>query len=105
MRSLHRRACLGLLAALLWQPLHAQRMVGGGLNYSPRPAVYVVVSVNREARKVRLRATDGRTGDVAVDEAVFDVLTLKAGDKIRVNFVAPDGTNKGLRAAQVWLEN
>ena len=39
MRTLDRRVCVGLLAALLWQPLLAQRMVGGGLNYRPyRPS-------------------------------------------------------------------
>jgi len=104
MSSLHRRACVGLVVALLWQPLLAQRMVGGGLNYSPKPAVYDVVAIDRDERKVRLRAADGRWGDVFVDESVFDVAKLKVGDKIRVDFVAPDQSDKGLRAAQVWLE-
>jgi hypothetical protein len=92
-----------VLAALPWQPLFAQRMVGGGLNYAPRPAVYGVVSLNRDAHQVRLRAADGRTGDVFVPEEVFDLTTLKAGDQIRVDFVAPDKSKKGLTAASVWL--
>ena len=104
MRTLDRRACVGLLAALLWQPLLAQRMVGGGLNYAPGPAVYTVTSIDRDDRTVQLRAADGRTGSVYVAEEVFDLSTLKPGDKIRVDFVVPDGTNKGLKAASVWPE-
>jgi hypothetical protein len=102
MKTLDRRACVGLLAALPWQPLFAQRMVGGGLNYAPGPAVYAVVSIDRDDRTVQLRAADGRTGNVYVAEEVFDLSTLKPGDKIRVDFVVPDGTNKGLKAASVW---
>ena len=102
MRTLDRRVCVGLLAALLWQPLFAQRMVGGGLNYAPVPAVYDVISIDRDDRMVQLRAADGRTGNVYVAEEVFDLSTLKPGDKIRVDFVVPDGTSKGLKAASVW---
>lgn len=102
MRTLDRRVCVGLLAALLMQPLFAQRMVGGGLNYAPGPAVYAVISVDRDDRMVQLRAADGRTGSVFVAEDVFDLSTLKPGDKIRVDFVVPDEKNKGLKAASVW---
>jgi hypothetical protein len=104
MKTLNKRVCVGLLAAMLLPPLSAQRMVGGGLNYAPRPAVYAVLSVDADARTVQLRAADGRTGNVYVAEEVYDVSTLKAGDRIRVDFVVPDETNKGLRAASVWLE-
>ena len=99
-----RRACLGLLAALPSQPLFAQRMAGGGLNYAPKPAVYAVISVNPSGHTVQLRAADGRTGTVHVDEEVYDVSTLKPGAKIRVDFLVPDGASKELRAASVWLE-
>lgn len=100
-----RRACVGLLVALPLASSFAQRMVGGGLNYAPKPTVYVVISVNPEARTVQLRrVADGRTGQVAVAEEVYDVSTLKAGDKIRVDFVVPDAANKPLRAAAVWPE-
>ena len=102
MRTLNRRACIGLLAALPWQPLFAQRMVGGGLNWAPVPAVYDVVSLNRGARMVRLRAADGRTGDVFFPPGVFDLATLKAGDQIRVDFVKPEKADKGLKAASVY---
>jgi hypothetical protein len=104
MSTLNKRACVGLLAALLWQPLFAQRLAGGGRNYAPRPDVYAVISVNADARTMQLRAADGRTGNVYVAAEVFDVSTLKPGDKIRVDFFVPDETNKGLRAASVWLE-
>ena len=102
MSKVDRRVCIGLLAALPWQSLFAQRMVGGGLNWAPVPAVYDVVSLNREARMVRLRAADGRTGDVFFPSGVFDLATLKAGDQIRVDFVAPDKAKQGLTAASVW---
>ena len=102
MRTFNRRVCIGVLATLPWHPLLAQRMVGGGLNYAPRPAVYVVVSLDRDDRMVRLRAADGRTGDVFFPEGVFDLSTLKSGDQIRVDFVAPDKAKKGLTAASVW---
>jgi hypothetical protein len=102
MGTLDRRACIGLLAAMPWQALFAQRMVGGGLNWAPRPAVYAVVSLDRDERMVRLRAADGRTGDVFFPEGVFDLSTLKAGDQIRVDFVKPGKTDKGLKAASAW---
>ena len=102
MRTLNRRVCIGLLAALPWQPLFAQRMVGGGLNYAPLPAIYAVVSMDRDDRMVRLRAADGRTGDVFFPEGVFDLSTLKPGDQIKVDFVKPDKGDKGLKAASAW---
>ena len=102
MSKVDRRVCIGLLAVLPWQSLFAQRMVGGGLNWAPVPAVYDVVSLNREARMVRLRAADGRTGDVLFPLGVFDLATLKAGDQIRVDFVKPEKADKGLKAASAW---
>ena len=105
--------CVGLLAAVLSQPAFAQgagaggsggnRQQGGGINYAPEPAVYSVTLVDPRARTVRLRAADGRTGTVSVGEGVYDLSTLKAGDKIRVDFVVPDAANTKLRAASVWL--
>jgi len=104
MNTPRKRAFVGLLAAMLLQPSFAQRMTGGGLNYAPSPAVYVVISVDADARTVQLRAADGRTGNVHVAEDVYDLSTLTPGDKIRVDFVVPDGTKKQLRAASVWPE-
>ena len=48
---------------------------------------------------VRLRAADGRTGDVLFPEGVFDLSTLKPGGQIRVDFVKPGEGDKGLTAA------
>ena len=96
MRTLYNRIGVALLVALLWQP------AGAALNYAPRPAVYTVVMVDPGGRSLRLRAADGRTGSVDVPQEVFDLKTLKPGDKIRVDFVAPDGTSKRLRAASIW---
>lgn len=102
----------GLLAAVLSQPALAQgvgagtgagnRQQGGGINYAPEPAVYSVTLIDRGARSVRLRAADGRTGTVLVPEGVYDLSKLKVGDKIRVDFVVPEGNNSKLRAASVW---
>lgn len=104
----NRRICCGLLAAMLLQPVlaqqagDAQRMQGGGINYAPRPAVYAVISVDSDARSVQLRAADGRTGTVFVAEHVYDLSKLNPGDKIRVDFMAPDTKNSKLKAASIW---
>jgi hypothetical protein len=112
MRTFIKLMCCGLLVAMPLQPALAQRagggdgggqrMQGGGINYAPQPAVYSVISIDSYARTVRLRAADGRTGDVHVAEGIYDLSKLKAGDKIRVDFVVPDATNSKLSAASVW---
>jgi len=112
METLVKRICIGLLAAMLLQPVLAQqtgggagggqRMQAGGINYAPQPAVYSVILIDTRGRTMRLRATDGRTGVVHVAEGVYDLSKLKAGDKIQVDFVAPDATNSTLRAASIW---
>jgi hypothetical protein len=113
MRTLARRVCIGLLAAMLLQPVlaqqagggsdgGAQRMQGGGINYAPQPAVYSVISIDADDRTVLLRAADGRTGVVYVADAVYDLSKLKPGGKIRVDFVVPDATNSKLSAASIW---
>jgi hypothetical protein len=99
-----------MLAAMLLQPVLAQqagggggqRMQGGGINYALQAAVYSVISIDSDARTVQLRAADGRTGAVYVAEDIFDLSKLKPGDKIRVDFVVPDATNKKLSAASIW---
>jgi hypothetical protein len=112
MKTLIRMTCCAMLIAL---PVHhavaqrvgdgdgaGRRMQGGGINYAPQPDVYSVISVDSYARTVQMRAADGRTGDVYVAEGVYDLSTLKAGDKIRVDFVVPDAMNSRLSAASVW---
>jgi hypothetical protein len=112
MRALLRPICLGLLAATLWLPALAQRAAGGdgggqrtqggGINYAPQPAVYSVTFVDSDARMVRLRAADGRTGVVHVADGVYDLSKLQAGDKIRVDFMVPDSKTSKLSAAAIW---
>jgi hypothetical protein len=112
MRTIIKRICFGFLAAMLLQPLFAQqagggggggqRMQGGGINYAPQAAVYSVISIDSDARTVQLRAGDGRTGAVYVAEDIYDLSKLKPGDKVRVDFVLPDATNKKLSAASIW---
>jgi hypothetical protein len=110
--------CFGLLATMLLQPVLAQRAGGGGgvgavdgggqriqdggINYAPQAKVYVVLGVDSFNRTVRLQAADGRSGGVYVGEDIYDISTLKPGDKIRVDFLVPDTNNSGLRAASVW---
>jgi hypothetical protein len=84
-----------LLPPVLAQPAGGgggggQRMQGGGINYAPQPAVYVVGLVDAKNRTVGIRAADGRTGTVHVAESVYDLSKLKSGDKIRVDFIQPD---------------
>jgi len=120
MKPLIKRVHFGLLAAVLVQPVFAQpagaggvggaggvlapRMQGGGINYAPQPDVYSVVLVDSRGRTIRLRAADGRTGLVYVAEGVYDLSKIKAGDKIRVDFVAPEASSDKLRAASIWPE-
>ena len=112
MRTFIGLICCGLLAAVLLQPAFSQhgsggdgagrRMQGGGINYAPQPAVYSVISVDSYSRTVRMRAANGRTGDVHVAEGIYDLSKLKSGDKIRVDLVAPDADNSKLSAASIW---
>jgi hypothetical protein len=117
MRTFIKRVMFGLAATVLVQPVlsqpagtgadgsaGAQRMQGGGINYAPQPEVYSVVLVDSRGRMVRLRAADGRTGLVYVAEGVYDLSKLKAGDKIRVDFVVPDASSSKLSAASIWPE-
>jgi len=113
MKKFIRPICFGLLAAALLQPVLAQvgagggggrRMQGQGINYAPQPEVYAVLSVDLQDRVVQLRAADGRTGFVFVGESVYDLSKLKAGDRIKVDFIVPDDANSELRAASIWPE-
>jgi len=109
MRALFKLICLGLFAAMLLQPVLAERedgegrrMQGGGINYAPQPEVYVVVSTDFMSSTVRISAADGRTGDVHVDSDVYDLSNLNPGDKIRIDFRLPESENSELSAAKIW---
>lgn len=113
-RRIARWICFGLLAVMPVLPAHGQqasgadgaghRMVGGGINYAARPAVYSVIWIDSIARTVQLRAQDGRTSLVRVSEIVYDLSKLRPGDKIRVDFLVPDGTTSNVIAAYIWPE-
>jgi len=105
MKTISRRVCIGFLAVLPCQALLAQRKSDGGANNAPPPAVFSVVWMNPDNLTVRLRASDGRTRDVIVPADVYDVSTLKAGDKIRVDFISPGPSHKGLKAAAIYPLN
>src|SRR5512139_2512591 len=97
--------CAGLLGATLTITAGAQRVGGGNRGDRVRPpasipaieshapmttSVYEVLSVRTSDRVIRLRGGDGKTVDVHVQEHVYDVSKLKAGDKVKVDFFQPD---------------
>ena len=72
-------------------------------NYAPAVAgIFEVVSVNAADGLVRLRASDGKALDVNVADYVYDLSKLKAGDKLKVDFVQPDEANPKISAAGIW---
>lgn len=79
-----------------------RRNQGGGVNLAPLPGIFTVVSIDSYAQTVRMRAGDGEEADVHVGEDIYDLSKLKAGDKIQVNFLQPDGLSNRLSAANIW---
>ena len=67
--------------------------------------VFTVVSVDRDARTLRLQAADGSVSTVKVPDGVYELGKLNPGDRIQVNFYVPDDMNPGLRAAGIWPAN
>ena len=61
-----------------------------------------VLSVRLADRVIRLRDKDGKSSDVHVQEHVYDLSMLKAGDKIKVDFFQPAEGDTQMRAAGVW---
>lgn len=95
----------GLAAAVpsLAQNENRPRNRGGG---GGQPAgVFRVVSVDRDARTLRLQAADGSVSTVKVPDGVYELGKLNPGDRIQVNFYVPDDMNPGLRAAGIWPAN
>ena len=84
-----------------FQPV-AGRSAGGGINYAPKPGLYSVVLVDAKGRRIRVRDVDGKTIDAQVGEGVYDLATLKIGDKIRIDFAAQDAPDKKPAAAAIW---
>lgn len=109
--------CAMLIGATFAMTADAQRVGGGNRGDRVRPpepipavesyapmtsSVFEVLSVRSSDRVVRLRGKDGKTADVQVQDHVYDVSKLKAGDKVRVDFFQPDEGDTRLRAAGVW---
>lgn len=71
--------------------------------YAPMAiGVLEVLSVRPADRVIRLRDKEGKTADVQIQEHVYDLSKLKAGDKVRVDFFQPVEGDTQLRAAGVW---
>jgi len=112
MKKFIKLLCIPLLIAALLPTVEAQlggglggrRAPGTGVNRALEAEVFSVLSVDTDARTIRLRAADGLTGDVHVGESVYDLTKLKAGDKVRVDFVQRDEKDTQLRAASIWPE-
>ena len=112
MKLLNRIVLLIALIVSMQQTVFAQRVgdgegpgrrnQGGGVNNAPLPGVFTVVSIDSYAQTVRMQAQDGTTANVYVGDGVYDISKLKAGDKIQVNFLEPDGMNNKLAAANIW---
>ncbi len=79
-----------------------RRNQSGSINYAPRPAVYEVVAVDTYERVLQLRERSGAIVDVRVPEDVFDLSTLKPGDRLRVDFLVPNEGDPQRAAATVW---
>lgn len=67
--------------------------------------VFTVVSIDSDARTLRLQAADGTVSTVKVPDGVYELGKLSPGDRIQVNFYVPDAMNPGLRAAGIWPAN
>jgi len=64
--------------------------------------VHEVLSVRAADRVIRLRDKEGKEADVHVQEHVYDLSKLKAGDKVKVDFFQPTQGDPRVRAAGVW---
>lgn len=74
----------------------------GGVASGALPGLYVVVGVDAKAPGLQLRDDSGRTGLVYVNEDLFDLETLKAGDEVEVDFLVPEPGSTRLEAGGVW---
>jgi len=82
-------------------PLRPGRLDPSGVNYGSAPGVFTVVSISARDNTLRLRDADGNAADVHVDERLFDVETLKAGDAVVVDFFVGDDNADRIEAALI----
>ncbi|HET9023045.1 MAG TPA: hypothetical protein VFN64_00645 [Burkholderiaceae bacterium] len=117
MQAIRGALCCAVLALSALGNAEAQR-AGGGRGSPARPpatipafesdasrtsSLFEVLSVRLADRVMRLRGQDGKIADVHVQEHVYDLSKLKAGDKVKVDFFQPDEGDTRVRAAGVWL--
>lgn len=116
MRPIRLVLCCFLLATAAPGSAGAQSVGGIRSDRGPRPGTipavenYVpmaigaleVLSVRPADRVIRLRDKEGKSADVHVQEHVYDLSKLKAGDKVKVDFFRPVDGDTQLRAAGVW---
>jgi hypothetical protein len=74
----------------------------GGIATGAYPGIYVVVSVDTMANTLQLRDEGGRTGLVHVNDDIFDLEAIKAGDEVQVDFKVPDPGSNRLEAGGLW---
>ena len=82
-------------------PLRPGRLDPGGVNYGSAPGVFTVVSVSARDNTLRLRDENGNAADVYVNERLFDVETLSAGDVVVVDFFVRNDDADRLEAALI----
>jgi hypothetical protein len=116
MQPIRTALCCVLLAATALGSAEAQRVGGNRGDRVLRPGtipaeeayapmaigVLEVLSVRPADRVIRLRDKQGKSADVHVQEHVYDLSKLKAGDKVRVDFFQPVEGDTQLRAAGIW---
>jgi len=64
--------------------------------------MFTVVAVDADAGTLRLRDDGGRSGVVHVDPDLFDLDSLKPGDQVEVDFLAPGPGSTQLEAGGIW---
>lgn len=108
-KSLLASACIALLATTLASSVDAQqrrenlpRNQDGGINNGVPNGVFTVVAVDSYGQTVQMQGSSGSPFNVYVGSDIFNISKLKAGDRIQVNFLAPDGLSNKLSAANIW---
>lgn len=82
-------------------PLRPGRLDSGAVGYGYAPGVFTVASVRARDNTVRLQDKDGNAADVYINERLFDVETLSAGDVVVVDFFVPGDGDDRLEAASI----